>query len=96
MDQLKFQLEATIEVTIHILLKKNNNPYAKPSPSKCFRCNEPRHQSKECPKRKSVNVVEMEEETCDHEVLCGPDDEDNGNDFEHEVYTCVVRKLMLS
>ena len=75
----------------------NNNPYAKPGPSKCFRCNEPRHRSNECPKRKSVNVVERDEEkTCDNEVLCGPDDEDNGNDFGHEVYTCVVRKLMLS
>ena len=37
-----------------------------------------------------------EEETCDNEVLCGLDDEDDGNDFGHEVYTCVVRKLMLS
>ena len=29
-------------------------------------------------------------------MLCGPNDEDDGDDFEHEVYTCVVRKLMLS
>ena len=29
-------------------------------------------------------------------MLCGPDDEDDGNDIEHEVYTCVVNKLMLS
>ena len=29
-------------------------------------------------------------------MLCGPDDEDYGDDFEHEVYTCVVRKLTLS
>ena len=72
----------------------NNNPYNKPGPLKCFRCNEPGHRSNECPKRKSVNVVEREEEeTCDNEVLCGPD---NVDDFEHEVYTCVVRKLMLS
>ena len=75
----------------------NNNPYAKPSPSNFFRCNEPRHQPNECPKIKSVNVVEREkDETCDNEVLCGPKDEDDGDDFEHEVYTCVVRKLMLS
>ena len=47
--------------------------------------------------RKSVNAVEREEEeTCDNDVLRGPDDEDDGDDFEHEVYTCVVRKLMLS
>ena len=45
----------------------------------------------------SVNVVERQkEETSDNEVLCGPDDEDDENDFEHEVCTCVVRKLMLS
>ena len=37
-----------------------------------------------------------EEEACDNEVLCGLDEEDGGNDFEHEVYACVVRKLMLS
>ena len=29
-------------------------------------------------------------------MLCGPDNEDDGNDFEHEVYTCVVKNLMLS
>ena len=37
-----------------------------------------------------------EEETSDNDVLCGPDNEDYGNDFGHEVYTCVVRNLMLS
>ena len=36
-----------------------------------------------------------EEETCNNEVLCEHDNEDDGNDFGHEVYTCVVRKLML-
>ena len=45
----------------------------------------------------SVNVVENEEEeTSDNDVLCGFDNENDGNDFGHEVYTCVVRKLMLS
>ena len=44
-----------------------------------------------------MNVVEREEEeTCDNEVLCGPNDEDDGDDFEYEVYTCVLRKLMMS
>ena len=31
---------------------KPNNPYAKPTLGKCFRCNEPGHKSNKCPKRR--------------------------------------------
>ncbi|XP_019052158.1 PREDICTED: uncharacterized protein LOC109114263, partial [Nelumbo nucifera] len=76
---------------------KNINPNAKPIPFKCFKCNEVGHRSSDCPRRKAVNVVEREEEeVCDDEVYCGPDGEDEGGVYEHEEYTCVVRKLMLS
>lgn len=41
------------------------NPYAKPIPGKCYRCNQPGHRSSDCPQRKGINIVErghLEEE----------------------------------
>ncbi|KAI5653353.1 hypothetical protein M9H77_30540 [Catharanthus roseus] len=67
--------------------KTATNPYAKPILSKCYRCGQPSHRSNECPTRKSVNVVERDEE----EVFCGPD----GDDDDYEAYqstTEVARK----
>ena len=32
----------------------------------------------------------------DKEVYCGLDGEDDEEEYDHEAYTCVVRKLMLS
>ena len=43
-------------------LPKSNNPYAKLILLKCFKCNEVRHQSSDCLRRKSVNIIEREEE----------------------------------
>ncbi|XP_010275023.1 PREDICTED: uncharacterized protein LOC104610208 [Nelumbo nucifera] len=76
---------------------KPSNPYARPTPIKCFKCNEVGHRSSDCPRRKAVNMVEREEEEdIEEEVCCGPDGEDEEGPYEHEKYTCVVRKLMLS
>lgn len=38
-----------------------NNPYSRPITGKCFRCNQPRHRSNECPARRSVNIVDGED-----------------------------------
>ncbi|XP_010247056.1 PREDICTED: uncharacterized protein LOC104590196 [Nelumbo nucifera] len=75
---------------------KTINPYAKPAPFKCFKCNEVGHRSSDYPRRKAVNMVKKdEEEVGDDEVYCGLDGEDEEGTYEHEEYMCVVRKLML-
>ncbi|KAG6763353.1 hypothetical protein POTOM_030767 [Populus tomentosa] len=38
------------------------NPYAHPGSDKCYRCGQPRHCSNQCPKRSTVNLIELEEE----------------------------------
>ena len=63
-------------------VKKADNPYAKPGVRKCYRCHQPGHKSNECPTRKTVNVVERDEE--DDGVDCEPEEdkekgEDNGS-----------------
>ena len=39
----------------------NASPYARPTGNKCYRCEEPGHQSNTCPKRAVVNLVVAEE-----------------------------------
>ena len=59
-----------------VVIPPHNNPYARPGPKKCFRCNQPGHRSNQCPRRQTVNLVETEtgEEVEDYE------DEETGND----------------
>ena len=74
---------------------KNINPYAKPFGVKCYRCGEIGYRSNECPKRKAMNVMENDDDVVENEV-CGPDGDDDYEEYEQEEYTYVVRKLMLS
>ena len=74
---------------------KNNNPYTKPLGAKCYRCGEVGHRSNECLKRKTMNIVEKDDDVVNDEV-CGPNGDDNSDDYKHNKYTCMVRKLMLS
>ena len=51
---------------------KTTNPYTRPAPVKCFKCNLPGHGSSDCSLRKVVHIVEIEEEK-ENEVYCDPD-----------------------
>ena len=75
---------------------KTTNPYARPTPVKCFKCNLPGHRSSDCPLRKAVHLVERKEE----EVICGPDGDGDGGeeeDYEEgdERRNYLVRTLMV-
>ena len=48
----------------------SNNPYVRPEPKKCFRCNQLGHRSNQCPKRQMINLIEAGGEVGD-----GEDDE---------------------
>lgn len=79
--------------------QKQMNPYAKPIPGNCYRCNQLRHRSSDCPQRKGINIVgcaDHEEDFEDgDEVICGPDGDSDGGDF-NDGQIFVVRKMMLA
>ncbi|KAF2283680.1 hypothetical protein GH714_013817 [Hevea brasiliensis] len=70
---------------------KTNNPYAKPIPINCYRCNEMEHRSNECPKRKFVNIIEKHD---DGAIYCGLDGEDEEEDCEQDESACLMRRPM--
>ena len=51
---------------------KPANPYARPAPIKCFKCNQMAHRSSDCPLRKAIHLAEKEDGD-DSEVCCEPD-----------------------
>ena len=59
---------------------KAANPYARTTPAKCFKCNQPGHRSSDCPLKRAVHLAERDKEY-ENEVCCeidgdGKDDED--------------------
>ena len=60
---------------------KPTDPYTRPTPIKCFKCNQMGHRSNDCSLRKAVHLAEREEEGND-EVYYEPD----GYREEDEVY----------
>ena len=64
-----------------LLSAKNSNPYARHFSVKCYRCGEVGHRSNECPKRKTMNVVEKDNDVVGNEV-CGPDRDDDYKEYE--------------
>jgi hypothetical protein len=51
-----------------------NNPYARPGPEKCFRCNQLGHKSNQCPKRQMISLIEAGGEVEDGEDVEAGDD----------------------
>ena len=76
-------------------IPKTTNPYTRPAPIKCFKCNLLDHRFSNYPLRKAIHLVEREEEKED-EVYCEPDgDEKEDSDDDVKGRSYVVRKLML-
>ncbi|XP_057791898.1 uncharacterized protein LOC131008818 [Salvia miltiorrhiza] len=50
--------------------KQSENPYAKPTGDKCYRCHEIGHRSNNCPKRRPVNMTEhgKDDDATEHEI----------------------------
>ncbi|XP_028555630.1 uncharacterized protein LOC110104616 [Dendrobium catenatum] len=73
------------------------NPYAKPSTLKCFRCFQPGHKSNECPQRQQVHIAEgdegIDQEVDEANQDC--DSEDVPAD-EGEALVCVLERLLLA
>jgi len=80
------------------------NPYARPNSDKCYRCGQPGHRSNQCPRRNTVNLIELGEET----YLAAEEEEDEttytydeneiirGDDGELPSRSLVVRRLLLA
>ncbi|XP_031405667.1 uncharacterized protein LOC116214398 [Punica granatum] len=75
---------------------RNSNSSKQQSDLKCYKCNQPRHRSSDCPCRKTLAVVEAEDDVED--VLCSPDDEQDAGVYDEDDYSqaLVIRKLMLA
>ncbi|KAF2313944.1 hypothetical protein GH714_020765 [Hevea brasiliensis] len=72
---------------------KTNNLYAKLDPFKYYRCNEERHRSNECSKRKAINIIEKCDDD-DGEIYLEPDREDEEKDCEQDESVRLMRKSM--
>ncbi|KAG8635970.1 hypothetical protein MANES_16G085001v8 [Manihot esculenta] len=74
--------------------KKVDNPCARPYIGKYFWCNQQGHKSNECPTRKTVNILEREEE--EEEMNCESDGFDEGEEYElDEGHIYVVWRMMV-
>lgn len=74
-----------------------DNPYAKPSNIKCFRCLQPGHKSNECPSRHQAQFIEGDDEgdlegnEVEADEACEEVEGDMG-----EPVICVVQKLLIA
>ncbi|XP_039115486.1 uncharacterized protein LOC120250711 [Dioscorea cayenensis subsp. rotundata] len=64
------------------------NPYSKSTMGKCFKCNQPGHKSNKCPLRKTVNIVEKNEE-----IICELDGDEEEEYEAEKVREHLGRKL---
>ncbi|XP_041001668.1 uncharacterized protein LOC121247371 [Juglans microcarpa x Juglans regia] len=75
----------------------NNNPYSRPMLGKCFRCNQPGHRSNKCPTRRTVHMIEGEEEGQEDE---GDSEGEEAGEFvegdEGEPVNCIIQRVMLA
>lgn len=78
--------------------QRQNNPYAKPSIDKCFRCQGHGHKSNVCPSRRTVAIIEEEDE--ENERDFAENEEYEGAEFAEEesgeMINLVLQRVLLS
>ncbi|KAK0608765.1 hypothetical protein LWI29_035627 [Acer saccharum] len=77
-----------------------NNSYAKPFPQHCYRCHQPGHRSNECPTRRTVNLIEGNDDGTFDQEDDMRNDEFDGAEFvqgdDGEQLVCILQKILLS
>ncbi|PKU80524.1 RNA-directed DNA polymerase [Dendrobium catenatum] len=75
-------------------LQGKDNPYAKPSTLKCFRCFQPGHKSNECPQRPQAHLADGS----DREDLENAEEEETDDVVadDGEPLICILEKLLLA
>lgn len=81
-----------------VLPTSQPNPYTKPFPLKCFKCQQPGHRSNECPLRRQVGLLGGNDHNDDYYSECGDEFAEAelvlGDDGDSVV--CILQKLLFA
>nr|XP_048331651.1 uncharacterized protein LOC125422974 [Ziziphus jujuba var. spinosa] len=77
------------------------DPYARPYPIKCFKCNQVGHRSSECPQKKLMHMHEEVDDYGGEDEYDGADlikatEEVSGEDIDGDPIVCILQKVLYS